>query len=124
MVVSGPLVGPEEGCFFSYFTPDPAPLCNLLEGSLLVHILCPHSFSLIGFLSLSPPSSNPICLQLPSLVTSALKMETSRFSEMLASTYKTTQCQNPRQHQHFVVLFTITAKAHMYALSCAYLQDS
>jgi hypothetical protein len=34
------------------------------------------------------------------LVTSALKMETACFSEMLASTYETTRRQNPRQHQY------------------------
>jgi hypothetical protein len=38
--------------------------------------------------------------QLPSFVTSALKMETACFSEMLALTYKTTERQSPRQHQY------------------------
>jgi hypothetical protein len=37
---------------------------------------------------------------LPCLVTSALKMETACFSEMLASTYKTKWRQNPRLHHY------------------------
>jgi hypothetical protein len=40
-------------------------------------------------------------LLLPSLVTSALKMETACFSETLSSTYKTRPCQIPRQRQYY-----------------------
>jgi hypothetical protein len=44
---------------------------------------------------------------LSSFVTSALKMETTCFSEKLASTYETIGCQNPRQRQHQLLMFVL-----------------
>jgi hypothetical protein len=46
------------------------------------------------------PSSGLKWLSIPSIVTSALKMETVCFSKMLASTDESTWRQNPEQHHH------------------------
>jgi hypothetical protein len=52
--------------------------------------------------SVLSPSSGPtyIILLIPSMVTSALKMETARFSETLASTSHSTRRPNPEQNQY------------------------
>jgi hypothetical protein len=50
----------------------------------------------------------------PSIVTSALKMETVRVSETLASTSKPTRHLNPEEHDHYVItylLFLLKEKA-------------
>jgi hypothetical protein len=73
-------------------------------------------FSLIGSLSFSLRSSNPISTPLPSLVTSALQMKGECFSETLASTYETTRRSNVRQHQQKQVTLRRWVCECMFAL--------
>jgi hypothetical protein len=93
------LVGPEKGCLFSYSIPclpPPQPPWRLSIGSDPF----PYSFSLIGSL---PSAFAPQILSKPSAslpCTSALEMEMACFSKTLVLTYKTTWCQDPRQHTH------------------------
>jgi hypothetical protein len=73
-------------------------------------------FSLIGSLSFSLRSSNPISTPLPSLVTSALQMKRECFSEILASTYETTWRSNVRHHQQKQVTLRRCVCECMFAL--------
>jgi hypothetical protein len=60
------------------------------------------------------PSCLPIYPLIPSMVTSALKMETVRFSETLASTSQSTWRPNPEKHyQYFHSKFYMKSNLHL-----------
>jgi hypothetical protein len=92
-----PPVGPEKGRILSYIIPYPAPLSvTCLKASYSYR-----SFSHIPSLWLSyftsaflPQTLYTTSPPLPSFDTSALKMETTGFSEKFAWAYESTRCQN------------------------------
>jgi hypothetical protein len=98
--------GPGKDRFISYFIPYPAmPLCNLLEGSLLVRSFLPYPFLLSGPFPLAFPSQTPYKPSTFQLYHFSPEYRDSMFRQMLVLTYETARRQNPRQQQlRFIIL--------------------